>query len=673
MRLLFLLFILGGQVLMAQNEKVPFQREDVFKLEYASSPQVSNDGQKVVYVRNRMDIMKDRKTGNLWIVDIDSKNHKKLSNREARESSPSWSPVQNDDRIAFVSSTDEGSEIYVQCTKTGQSARLTQLEKSPRNLSWSPDGQHIAFTMMVPSKKESLVSPPKKPKGAKWADAPRITTSLKHEADGSGKLTPGFTHIFVIPAEGGSPRQISEGDFNFSGSLNWSKDGKQLIFSSNLHPDWEYKRRNSEIYSIQVADGTIDTLSNRFGPDNNPSISPDGKTIAYLGYDDKIQTYQVNHLYLMDINGQNKRMVKNPIDRSLRSLKWHPDGKHVLFLYDDNGISKIGQLSLDGNFTEVIKDVGGTVIGRPYGGGSYAVSKDGAIVFTHTRPAFPSDLIYLKGNSKMQLTDLNKDILPYRQLGEVEEVWYKSSFDKRDIQGWIVKPPFYDENRKYPLLVENHGGPISNYGERFSPEMQLYAAADYVVFYPNPRGSTGYGEEFGNLLYHNYPGEDYNDVMDGVDALLEKGLVHEDSLYVTGGSAGGIMTAWMIGKNNRFRAAAVVKPVMNWISKTLTADNYYGYAYYRYPGQPWENPDVYMKFSPVSLVGNIETPTMVMVGLSDLRTPLSEAKQLYHALKLRKKETMLVEIPGAFHNISARPSQLITKVDHILAWFERYR
>jgi dipeptidyl aminopeptidase/acylaminoacyl peptidase len=313
------------------------------------------------------------------------------------------------------------------------------------------------------------------------------------------------------------------------------------------------------------------------------------------------------------------------------------------------------------------------VIGRPYGGGSYAVSKDGAIVFTHTRPTFPSDLIYLKGENKTQLTDLNKDILPYRQLGEVEEVWYPSSFDKRDIQGWIVKPPFYDENRKYPLLVENHGGPISNYGERFSPEMQLYAAADYVVFYPNPRGSTGYGEEFGNLLYHNYPGEDYNDVMDGVDALLEKGLVHEDSLYVTGGSAGGIMTAWMIGKNKRFKAAAVIKPVMNWISKTLTADNYYGYAYYRYPGQPWENPEVYMQFSPVSLVGNIETPTMVMVGLSDLRTPLSEAKQLYHALKLRKKETMLVEIPGAFHNISARPSQLITKVDHILAWFERYR
>nr|MBX2873840.1 prolyl oligopeptidase family serine peptidase [Saprospiraceae bacterium] len=242
-----------------------------------------------------------------------------------------------------------------------------------------------------------------------------------------------------------------------------------------------------------------------------------------------------------------------------------------------------------------------------------------------------------------------------------------------NIQGWIVYPPNFDPSKKYPLLIENHGGPISNYGDRFSPEMQLYATAGFVVLYPNPRGSTSYGESFGNLLYHNYPGDDYQDVMDGVDAMLEKNYITEDSLFVTGGSAGGIMSAWMIGKNNRFRAAAVIKPVMNWISKTLTADNYYGYAYSRYPGQPWENMEAYWKFSPISLVGNIETPTLVMVGSSDMRTPLSESKQLYHALKLRKIETALVEVPGAFHFIANRPSQLITKIEHIVAWFDRYR
>ena len=202
---------------------------------------------------------------------------------------------------------------------------------------------------------------------------------------------------------------------------------------------------------------------------------------------------------------------------------------------------------------------------------------------------------------------------------------------------------------------------------------EIFAAAGYVVFYPNPRGSTSYGEEFGNLLYHNYPGDDYQDVMDGVDALISRNIIDKDSLFVTGGSAGGIMTAWIIGKTNRFRSADVVKPVMNWYSKTLVADNYYGYYDSRLEGKPWENPEHYMKYSPISLVGNVETPTLVMVGMNDLRTPPSEAKQLYHALKVRKIETALVEIPGASHNIVGRPSQLITKTAHILAWFEQYR
>ena len=230
----------------------------------------------------------------------------------------------------------------------------------------------------------------------------------------------------------------------------------------------------------------------------------------------------------------------------------------------------------------------------------------------------------------------------------------------------------FDATKKYPLLVENHGGPILNYGDRFTAEIQLYAAEGYVVFYPNPRGSTSYGEEFGNLLKNNYPGQDYNDVMDGVDYLVDKGIADNDKLFVTGGSAGGIMTAWIIGKNNRFKAAVVVKPVMNWISKTLVADNYFGYADTRYPGQPWENFETYWKFSPISLVGNVKTPTMVMVGMNDLRTPTSEAKQLYHALKLRKIETVLVEIPDSYHNIAGKPSNLISKVAHTLAWFNKF-
>ncbi|MFT5248840.1 MAG: dipeptidyl aminopeptidase/acylaminoacyl peptidase [bacterium] len=319
--------------------------------------------------------------------------------------------------------------------------------------------------------------------------------------------------------------------------------------------------------------------------------------------------------------------------------------------------------------------IGGTSLGRPYASGSFSVSNKGKIAFTYAASNRPADLAItsLKSKEIKVLTNLNSDLLDYRSLGEVEEIWYQSTFDGRDIQGWIVYPFEYDTTKKYPIIIENHGGPILNYTANFSTEIQLYAAAGYMVFYPNPRGSTSYGEEFGNLLYNNYPGEDYIDVMDGLDAVIKKGNVDEQRLYVTGGSAGGIMTAWMIGKTNRFKAAVVAKPVMNWISKTLTADNYYGYANSRYPGQPWENFENYWKFSPISLVGNVETPTMVMVGMNDLRTPPSEAKQLYHALKLRKIETVLVEIPDASHGIASRPSNLITKIAHTIAWFEKYK
>ena len=658
----------------ANAQDKPFKDMDVFELEWAADPQISPDGSQIVYRRRGMDKMTDRRTSRLWIINSDGTGHMKLTQREDNESSPRWSP--DGERIAFASSAEgNGSEIFIYWVDSGKMARITQLDRSPSDISWSPDGDHLAFSMHVPESNPVLVKPPKKPKGADWAEHPRVTKRLKHEADGVGYLEPGFSHLFVVPAEGGTARQITSGEYHHDSKLVWTSNGEALIFSANRHEDWEYDRRNSEIYSVDISDGSITALTDRDGPDYGPALSPDGNTIAYIGYDDQVQTYQVNKLYTMNRDGSGKKEITTNLDRSISDIVWDQEGNGLYFMYDDEGNTKIGYTDLSGNTSLVASDVGGTSIGRPYGGGSFSVSNDGVIAMNQTTPNYPAELAVTKKEQgeASRITDLNGDLLDYRKLGETEEIWYTSSVDGRDIQGWIVKPPFFDPDRTYPMIVENHGGPISNYGDRFSPEIQLLAAAGYVVFYPNPRGSTSYGEEFGNLLYHDYPGDDYNDVMDGVDAVIDQGYVSEDSLYVTGGSAGGIMTAWIIGKNNRFRAAAVVKPVMNWISKTLTADNYYGYAYYRYPGQPWENFEEYWKFSPISLVGNVETPTLVMVGTADLRTPLFEAKQLYHALKLRKIETALVEIPGSYHFIANRPSQLITKIDHILAWFEKYR
>ena len=668
--LFFLIFFkFGFDTLKANNT---FRNLDVFELQYVRDPQISPDGTKIVYVRTEMDIMKDGRTSSLWIINSDGTNHQKLTSNTFNESNPVWSP--DGKRISFISSSDDenGSEIHVYWMNSRQYSSISQLDGSPRSLKWSPDGNHLAFIMFVPEKTLQLVSPPRKPKNANWAEKPRITDRLKHEADGSGYMKEGFSQIFMISSTGGKPIQVTKEKFNHY-AFDWMSGSDGFVFSSNYTEDWEYDFRNSEIYSISVNGSNLQQLTDRNGPDMGAAVSPDGKSIAYLGYEDKVQTYQINNLTIMDIDGSNKRTIDIDLDRNIESLKWSADGKNLYFMYDNHGNTKIATTNLTGRVRKLIDDVGGTSIGRPYGGGSFSVSSEGEISYTLTSPYHPADIGYYEGNSFKRLTNLNNDLLRGKDLGVIEEIWYNSSVDGRKIQGWIAKPPGFDKEKKYPLIVENHGGPISNYGDRFSPEILLYSAAGYVVFYPNPRGSTSYGEEFGNLLYRNYPGDDYHDVMDGVDKMLELGYIDIENLFVTGGSAGGIMTAWIIGKTDRFKASAVIKPVMNWISKTLVADNYFGYAHSRYEGQPWENFNHYWSFSPISLVGNIETPTMVMVGLNDLRTPPSESKQLYHALKLRKIETVYVEIPGAYHNISNKPSQLITKIDHILYWFNKYR
>ncbi|HIF01456.1 MAG: S9 family peptidase [Fuerstiella sp.] len=643
---------------------------DVFEMEFASDPQISPDDRRVVYVRNSMDIMKDRKRSALWIVDAAGMDHRKLTDGTTNESSPRWSP--DGSKLLYVSKEEGTTQIFLRWMDTGQTARLTQLTSSPTGLRWSPDGQSIAFSMLVRQKAPELVKLPPKPEGAEWADAPILIERLKYRSDGDGDLPQGFHHLFVLPADGGTPRQLTSGSFHHRDTPVWSPDGKALMFSGNRNPDWEHEYHNSEIYEVSVDDGTITALTFRKGPDNSPTVSPDGNTIAYLSFDDRVQTYQVTHLHLMNRDGSNRRVLTGDLDRDASSPVWAKDGSGLYFQYDDHGNTKIAFVDLDGNVRVIAGSLGGTSLGRPYGGGSFSLGKK-RLAFTRTRPDHPAEVAIVEtGGDAREITHLNRDFLDHRKIGRVQEIRYVSSFDKREIQGWVVTPPDFDPGMKYPLILEIHGGPIHHYGDRFTAEIQLYAAQGYVVLYANPRGSTSYGGEFGNLLHHNYPGEDYDDLISGVDALIARGFIDEKRLYVTGGSAGGIMTAWIVGKTDRFRAAVAAKPVINWYSKVLMADNYYAYHNYRYPGSPWENPEAYMKFSPISLVGNVTTPTMMLTGTDDLRTPLSESEQFYGALKMRNIDTAMVRIPGASHRMTARPSQLIAKVANVLAWFERY-
>lgn len=650
-----------------------FQPIDVFQLEYASDPQISPDGQKIVYVRNFYDIMTDRRRSNLWIIDSDGSDHRPLTTGNVNTRSPRWSP--DGTRLLYVSSEEGGSQMYVRWMDTGQTAKITNLTGSPGGLAWSPDGKQIAFAMKVKEPSKPFAKMPPKPKSAEWAKPAKVIEKLHYRADGAGFLEDGYTQLFVVPAEGGTPRQITSGAFNHGSTPSWTPDGKTLILSANRHDDWEYAPVNTEVYEVSLADGAIKALTDRNGPDHSPVVSPDGRQIAYLGFDDQYQGYQVTYLYVMNRNGGNRKVLTANLDRSVLSPAWSADGKGIYFLYSDKGNTRIGYVSLGGKIRTQARDVGSTSIGRPYSSGSFTVSRDGRIAYTQTRPEYPADVAVVRksGSKGKRITFLNEDLFGHKQLGTVEEIWYRSSFDGRDIQGWIVKPSGFDSSNKYPLILEIHGGPFADYGDRFTAEIQLYAAAGYVVLYINPRGSTSYGEEFGNLIHHNYPGEDYNDLMTGVDVIIKRGYIDQDNLFVTGGSGGGVLSAWIVGKTDRFRAAVVAKPVINWYSFALTTDIYATMTKYWFPGYPWEIPEQYLKRSPLSLVGNVTTPTMILTGEVDYRTPMSESEQYYQALKLRRIETALVRIPDASHGITSRPSNLITKVAHILEWFERHR
>tara|TARA_B100001063_G_C16738162_1_gene543183 strand:+ start:132 stop:1145 length:1014 start_codon:yes stop_codon:yes gene_type:complete len=317
------------------------------------------------------------------------------------------------------------------------------------------------------------------------------------------------------------------------------------------------------------------------------------------------------------------------------------------------------------------KALGGTTLGRPYVFGMYHAA-DNVVAYTKGRTDRPAD-VFVTTRSEQQLTFLNEDALGHKQLGEVKEIVYRSSIDDEEIQGWYILPPNYDETKKYPLILEIHGGPNLAYGHVFTAELQRMAAEGYIVFYDNHRGSTGYGERFALLLQGKYSSKyDFADHMSGVDALIDKGLVDPEKLFITGGSAGGIASAYAIGLTNRFKAAVVAKPVINWLSKVLTADSGLYQIPFQFPAKPWENIAHYWERSPLSLVGNVTTPTMLITGTEDKRTPSSEAEQFYQALKLQKVDTVLVKVPGSPHGIASKPSRMIGKVENILAWFKKY-
>ncbi|HYZ48291.1 MAG TPA: S9 family peptidase [Sphingomonas sp.] len=648
-----------------------FQGRDLFGLEWASDPQISPDGSQIAYVRRANDIMTDRARSTIWLVDTRTGAQSPLVAGPGAHMSPRWSP--DGKRLAYVSTAEGGApQLFVRWMATGQTARITGLPDSPSALAWSPDGSRIAYLMRVAAEAPKLgAAPAPKPEGADWAKPLEVITAVQYRTDEGGYSKPGFDHIFLVSADGGAPRQLTFGQIDDGGPLSWSPDGKTLYFSANHRKDWEREPLDSEIYALNVDSGALTALTDRRGPDAQPVVSPDGRHVAWIGFEDKRLGYQNATLSVMDADGRNARVLTGSLDRTINQADWAGNGA-LIVQYDDRGLTKLARVTLDGRVTPLADDLAGGQVDRPYTGGDFSVARDGAIAFTSGSAQRPPDVALWRGGAR-RLTRLNEDLLGQKALGQVQKITAKAA-DGRMIDAWLVTPSTPAPGGKYPLILEIHGGPFAAYGPHFSTDDQLYASAGYAVLSVNPRGSTSYGEEFANLIHHKYPGDDYGDLMAAVDAAIATGTVDPNNLFVTGGSGGGVLTAWIVGKTDRFKAAATQKPVIDWASFALTADNPAFFSRYWFGSYPWEDYQSFWARSPLSLVGNVKTPTLVVVGSEDYRTPVSEAEQYYAALQLRGVPTALVKVPGAAHGtIAARPSQAAGKASAIIAWFDRYR
>ena len=665
--LCFLMF-LTPQIIAEENKT--FDPMDVFELEWASDPQVSPDGETIVYVRRSNDIMKDRVRSNLWQIKRSGKNHRPLHSGFKNSYSPRWSP--DNTRIAFVSNNSGSTQIHMHWVDSGETTVISQVQESPSSLSWSPDGKWLAFTMNVKGKSTSLVKSRTKPDGASWAKKPITVTTTRYQYDGRGIVEPSYRHVFVVPADGGTARQLTNGNFNHYGSLAWSADSKDIFFSAHRSDDWELISGESNLYKITVSNKKLEQITSMPGEERSPSISPNGEVIAFYVKERRPLAYTPSRIAVMNLKSGNMQIISNDLDDDSDSLFWSNDGESIYFAFDQRGKRTIKKISLSGKVSDFADNVGGTTIGRPYISGEFHAAND-VIAYTFGQADRPADIAITVNKETNVVTSLNEDILGHRKLGKVNEITYRSSFDGQEIQGWYITPPDFNPKKKYPLILEIHGGPHLAYGPHFSAELQIMAASGYIVFYDNYRGSSSYGEDFALLLQYKYSSkEDFADHMSGIDALINKGIVDDKNLFIAGGSAGGIATAYAIGLTDRFNAAVSSKPVINWLSKPLTADSMVGQIYHQFPGPPWEHLEHYWERSPLSLVGNVTTPTMLITGEEDRRTPISETEQFYQALRLKGVDSAMIRIPNTSHGIASRPSNLITKVDHILAWFEMY-
>ncbi len=671
-RLFVALILLNGKAATASELPI-LSGEDVFELQYASNPVISPDGNWVLYTHVAADSKTDKFTQTLVWHNLLTGEFRQTLLKYSIISAPVW----HSDSTHYAISVEKGGDNYILLVRPGKTNAFHtyQTEVAAKNLAWGPDNKSLIFNGFVETPQKRLVAKPVGAKNSNWASPVIEIQRDIYRRDGQGYLRHGHHQLFLLDIESKLVRQLTHTSFDHTGPFTWA-DASTVYFSGQLFEDWEHQPRKVLIYSIKTTNGKISPAIDINGPAEKPLVMPGGK-VAFLGYVDDGSSYQQHDLFVYNLAKNSYQNVTSDFDRDITDIQTRSN-ERIYFRYDDHGVGKVGyyDFALKSLETDLVSNVGGTSIGRPYPGGSFSISDKGDLSYTLASLTAPAEIATYSKSVITTVTKITKPLTTSRKVSNVERFTYSSSYDNREIDGWVVYPPGYDSaaSARYPLILEIHGGPFANYGSRFAMEPQLLAAAGYVVVYTNPRGSTSYGEEFAQLIDHDYPQQgDYEDLMSAVDYSIKHYHADPNRLYVTGGSGGGILTAWLVTKTDRFKAAVSQKPVINWETLAYTSDGYFYFTKYWFDGTPTENPSEYRRRSPLTYVDKVSTPTMLMTGEQDWRTPITESEQFYQGLKLQGVDTMLIRVPNSSHSIAARPSRIWMKLDYINAWFTRYR
>jgi dipeptidyl aminopeptidase/acylaminoacyl peptidase len=651
--------------------------EDIYRFRLASDARVSPDNQSVVYTVTTVERDKNDYRSSIYLSAIDGGSSRRLTTFDSKDTRPAWSP--DGSRLAFLSDRSGTSQIWMLRADGGEAWQESDLDEGITSFEWSPDGS--AF-VAVSKSVEKTDDDDKQADDHEESDVRHITR-IRYKADGEGFLDDKPRNLWIVPTGDGEPRQLTHSDVH-DDNPTWSPNGREIAFVTNRSEgrDWNTV---SEIWVVPASGGTEHSLlSGNTAKFGSPSWSPDGATLAAVGSWHAEAGGAVNDdLWIVPAGGGDPRNLTADYDRSIGDSAmsdifsasenrpvWTPDGASLLVNVSDTGSTHVLSIAVNGEQPERITSGDQRVSG-------FSLGSDGtSLTFVSATETNPGDVFAssLSSGQQTQITSLNEEFLDEVVIPEPEEFWVASQSDGQQIQGWVIKPVNFQPGKKYPMILQIHGGPHGMYGNAFMHEFQLMAARGYVVVYTNPRGSQGYGEAFTRYTHMAWGEKDMPDVMAAVDHILAQGYVDESRMGVTGGSYGGYMTLWMIGHTDRFKAAVTQRCVSNLYSFFGTSDIGWTFGAYEFGGTPWEERDRFMKYSPISYVNEMKTPLLIVHSELDFRCPIEQSEQVFISLKKLGREVEFVRIPDENHNLSrnGKPKHRIERLEYIVGWFDRY-